>query len=60
MFFLFICLGSEEYLTSHGRAAEKHDKNDKKKSHFPFTLLLAFLGEYGGDRGAGGVIGPKD
>ena len=25
----------------------KHDKNDKKKSHFPFTLLLAFLGGYG-------------
>ena len=48
MFFLFICLGSEEYLTSHGRAAEKHDKNDKKKSHFPFTLLLAILGGYGG------------
>ena len=26
----------------------KHDKNDKKKSHFPFTLLLAILGGYGG------------
>ena len=22
-------------------------KNDKKKSHFPFTLLLAILGGYG-------------
>ena len=47
MFFCSFCLGSEEYLTSHGRAAEKHDKNDKKKSHFPFTLLLAILGGYG-------------
>ena len=33
----------------------KHDKNDKKKSHFPFTLLLAFLGEYGGGPGGGWV-----
>ena len=26
----------------------KHDKKDFKKSHFPFTLLLAILGGYGG------------
>ena len=30
MFFLFICLGSEEYLTSHGRAAENMTKMIKK------------------------------
>ena len=48
MFFLFICLGSEEYLTSHGRAEENVTKKILKKSHFPFTLLLAILGGYGG------------
>ena len=34
LFFLFICLGSEEYLTSHGRAAENMTKMIKKNHIF--------------------------
>ena len=34
LFFLFICLGSEEYLTSHGRAAENMTKMKLKNLFF--------------------------
>ena len=57
MFFLFICLGSEEYLTSHGRAAENMTKMIKKNHIFRSHCYWHFQGSMGGTGGrVGGVI----